>query len=197
MDFRSTSCVFLGYSHSHHRYRCYDPLTERLDVVRHVRFNEYSFPFVKPTLSPEPSSFTEPYYSSYPKSPTPSPQILDTDHTLPLHSPIHTYSRRTHTHPSTSAFESYTQPHTDSLPIPTPSTNTNSSPEPTTPDPNTSTTPVSNSKHTSTSRTHPPNLRQHPKPNPKYTASSFHTQTSNSNIEPTSFDIANASPQWR
>ncbi|GJV35757.1 retrovirus-related pol polyprotein from transposon TNT 1-94 [Tanacetum coccineum] len=35
MDFCSTPCVFLGYSPSHHGYRCLDISTERLYIARH------------------------------------------------------------------------------------------------------------------------------------------------------------------
>ncbi|GKC75299.1 gag/pol polyprotein [Tanacetum coccineum] len=35
MDSRSTPCVFLGYSPSHHGYRCLDISTERLYIARH------------------------------------------------------------------------------------------------------------------------------------------------------------------
>nr|GEX68483.1 hypothetical protein [Tanacetum cinerariifolium] len=64
MDFRSTPCVFLGYSPSHHGYRCLDISTERLYIARHVRFNEAQFPFdITKTTSPPPSK-TSPYYSS-------------------------------------------------------------------------------------------------------------------------------------
>ena len=55
MDFRSTPCVFLGYSPSHHGYRCLDISTERLYIARLVRFNEEKFPFNTPkTTSPPP-----------------------------------------------------------------------------------------------------------------------------------------------
>ncbi|GJV38730.1 putative RNA-directed DNA polymerase [Tanacetum coccineum] len=37
MDFHSTPCVFLGYSPSHHGYRCLDISTERLYIAQHVR----------------------------------------------------------------------------------------------------------------------------------------------------------------
>ncbi|KAJ0702566.1 putative RNA-directed DNA polymerase [Helianthus annuus] len=50
MDFRSTPCVFLGYSTSHHGYRCLDPTTDRIYVARHVRFVKSSFPF-EPTTT--------------------------------------------------------------------------------------------------------------------------------------------------
>ncbi|GJY73672.1 nucleotide-binding alpha-beta plait domain-containing protein [Tanacetum coccineum] len=54
MNFRSTPCVFLGYSPSHHGYHCLDISTECLYIARHVRFNEVQFPFdiPKPTSLP-------------------------------------------------------------------------------------------------------------------------------------------------
>ncbi|KAD4179956.1 hypothetical protein E3N88_28547 [Mikania micrantha] len=59
MDFRSTPCVFIGYSPIHHGYRCFDPKSERIYVARHVRFNEHFFPFHHlPPVTP--SSTTEP-----------------------------------------------------------------------------------------------------------------------------------------
>ncbi|CAA7051267.1 unnamed protein product [Microthlaspi erraticum] len=42
---RSTSCVFLGYSLTQSAYLCFDPLTNRLFVSRHVRFDEQTFPY--------------------------------------------------------------------------------------------------------------------------------------------------------
>ncbi|KAI3694504.1 hypothetical protein L1987_77470 [Smallanthus sonchifolius] len=68
MDFRSTPCIFLGYSTSHHGYRCFDPITERMYIARHVRFSETIFPF-KTTPEPIPSpSIPNPYVSTYPTS---------------------------------------------------------------------------------------------------------------------------------
>ncbi|GJR37134.1 zinc finger, CCHC-type containing protein [Tanacetum coccineum] len=75
MDFRSTPCVFLGYSPSHHGYRCLDIFTERLYIARHVRFNEAQFPFDIPKTTSPPPSKTSPCYSS--KSPY---VIPTTDH---------------------------------------------------------------------------------------------------------------------
>nr|XP_043631213.1 uncharacterized protein LOC122602692 isoform X1 [Erigeron canadensis] len=62
MDFRSTPSVFLGYSTSHHGYRCLELSTDRIYICRHVRFDELSFPF---TLAPHPptTSLSEPYVS--------------------------------------------------------------------------------------------------------------------------------------
>ncbi|GJS63973.1 retrovirus-related pol polyprotein from transposon TNT 1-94 [Tanacetum coccineum] len=78
MDFHSTSCVFLGYSPSHHGYRCLDISTERLYIARHVCFNEAQFPFDIPKTTSLPPSKTSPYYSSE------SPYIIPTtDHPSP------------------------------------------------------------------------------------------------------------------
>ncbi|GKB00615.1 putative RNA-directed DNA polymerase [Tanacetum coccineum] len=63
MDFCSTRCVFLGYSPSHHGYRCLDISTERLYIARHVRFNEAQFPFDIPNTTSSPLLKTSPYYS--------------------------------------------------------------------------------------------------------------------------------------
>ncbi|GJU15952.1 retrovirus-related pol polyprotein from transposon RE1 [Tanacetum coccineum] len=43
---RSISCVFIGYSPQHKGYRCLDPVTPRIFVTRHARFNEKVFPFI-------------------------------------------------------------------------------------------------------------------------------------------------------
>ncbi|KAD6118667.1 hypothetical protein E3N88_09938 [Mikania micrantha] len=70
MDFRSTSCVFLGYSTAHHGYRCFDPVTDRIYICRHVRFNESFFPFSsQPSAPTHVSSSDSPYVSSYPIPP--------------------------------------------------------------------------------------------------------------------------------
>jgi len=47
LDFRSSPCVFLGYSSSHLGYRCLDLESDRIYVSRHVRFHENVFPFAK------------------------------------------------------------------------------------------------------------------------------------------------------
>ncbi|GKC51385.1 putative RNA-directed DNA polymerase [Tanacetum coccineum] len=76
MDFRSTPCVFLGYSPSHHGYRCLDIFTERLYIARHFCFNEAQFPFDIPKTTSSPPSKTSPYYSSeslYSSNGQPSP----------------------------------------------------------------------------------------------------------------------------
>ncbi|GJV60882.1 retrovirus-related pol polyprotein from transposon TNT 1-94 [Tanacetum coccineum] len=97
MDFRSTSCVFLGYSPSHHGYRCLDISTERLYIARHVRFNEAQFPFDIPKTTSPPPSKTSPHYSS-----ELSYVIPTTDHPSPSspRSPISSSSSVSHLSPT-------------------------------------------------------------------------------------------------
>jgi histone deacetylase 1/2 len=47
LDFRSSPCVFLGYSNSHLGYRCLDLSSNRIYLARHVRFHETVFPLDK------------------------------------------------------------------------------------------------------------------------------------------------------
>ncbi|PKI78797.1 hypothetical protein CRG98_000864 [Punica granatum] len=69
LEFRSRPCVFLGYPPSQLGYRCFDPKSNRIFVVRTVVFDEQSFPF-RPTGSlvavQQVSNFSE---SSCPSSP--------------------------------------------------------------------------------------------------------------------------------
>ena len=44
MSFRSSPSVFLGYSSSHHGYRCVCLSTGRIYIAKHVEFYEHSFP---------------------------------------------------------------------------------------------------------------------------------------------------------
>ena len=53
---RSVECVFLGYSLQHKGYRCLDPMTNRVYISRHVRFNEEVFPFARRLKSSLPSN---------------------------------------------------------------------------------------------------------------------------------------------
>lgn len=50
MNFRSQPCVFLGYSHSHHGYRCLDTSTGKLYIALHVHFDETQFPFATKSI---------------------------------------------------------------------------------------------------------------------------------------------------
>ncbi|KAK2984661.1 hypothetical protein RJ640_006644 [Escallonia rubra] len=57
-NFRSTPCVFLGYSPNHHAYRCLDKATGRIYIARHVRFNEDFFPFSQSSPPPPAQSYS-------------------------------------------------------------------------------------------------------------------------------------------
>ncbi|GKC00551.1 retrovirus-related pol polyprotein from transposon TNT 1-94 [Tanacetum coccineum] len=180
MDFRSTPCVFLGYSPSHHGYRCLDISTERLYIARHVRFNEAQFPFDIPKTTSPPPSKTSPYYSSE------SPYVIPTtDHPSPSspRSPISSPSSVSHLSPTsqTSPESSNGQPSpvsTTSIPTPPP-------PTPPPPPP-----PIT--------RQRPANLHQNPKQRVPYNPSANHATVLPTTItEPTSFTVANNSPEWR
>lgn len=44
-SYRSTQCIFLGYSTSHKGYRCLEPSSNRVYVTPHVIFDEACFPY--------------------------------------------------------------------------------------------------------------------------------------------------------
>ncbi|KAJ0542271.1 putative RNA-directed DNA polymerase [Helianthus annuus] len=211
MDLRSTPCIFLGYSTSHHGYRCFDPESDRIYIARHVRFIEHVFPFSKQTSNTSPVPDPTPYVSAYPTpdlstttQPTPPPQSSPT-----LNSPPQ---------PPDSTPPSSNQP-TSTPPTPPPPPPPPSPPPPPPPaytysrkPTHSSTTsafdqystnqaaPIPPSSPTppppssTTTRTRPPNLRSNPKQTKPYNAS-FHTSTAES--EPTTFTVANADPNWR
>ncbi|XP_011012711.1 PREDICTED: uncharacterized protein LOC105116907 isoform X2 [Populus euphratica] len=45
LDFKSTRCVFLGYSTNHKGYICFEPWTHCFYISCHVKFNELQFPY--------------------------------------------------------------------------------------------------------------------------------------------------------
>ncbi|CAH1438446.1 unnamed protein product [Lactuca virosa] len=217
MDFRSLPCIFLGYSTSHHGYRCFDPLSERLYIARHVRFHEQLFPYQISPSSPPTSSF-DPYTSSYPNpvpdistpsntsptpptSPTPSPSNTSPPPPIsPTPSPFNTSpTPPTSPTPSPASSSSPISPHEPPLPpllytfARRPKTTTTSQPENTTSQLAHSTSQPDSSS--SLPRPRPSNLRPNPKPSQPYSPASYHTTTVPT--EPATFNVANKSPQWR
>ncbi|KAK1412849.1 hypothetical protein QVD17_34395 [Tagetes erecta] len=209
MDFRSIPCVFLGYSTSHHGYRCFDPHSDRIYIARHVRFNEHVFPFQpsQPISSPA-STAASPYYSSYPTNRPVPTASQPAQPNQPEHSPTATHISESPpidstsplpTFPSASAQTSSTS-HTSS----SAQSNSPSSPsahhDSSTQNTSTQSTPVysniPNPPSPPPPRTRPSNLRQNPKQPDRYNPSAYHTHTS-SDSEPASFTIANKDPHWR
>lgn len=41
---KSQKCIFLGYSSNYRGYRCYDPLSNKTIISRHIVFDEHTFP---------------------------------------------------------------------------------------------------------------------------------------------------------
>uniref|UniRef100_A0A2N9EJW8 Integrase catalytic domain-containing protein n=1 Tax=Fagus sylvatica TaxID=28930 RepID=A0A2N9EJW8_FAGSY len=67
---RSRLCCFLGYGISQKGFRCYDPISRRLRISRHVEFWEHQtfssrqhFPFISSSMTP---IFTDPSIDLYP-----------------------------------------------------------------------------------------------------------------------------------
>jgi histone deacetylase 1/2 len=56
LNFRSSPCVFLGYSSSHLGYRCLDSASQHIYVSRHVCFHENVFPFADSEQLARPSA---------------------------------------------------------------------------------------------------------------------------------------------
>ncbi|KAJ0522439.1 putative RNA-directed DNA polymerase [Helianthus annuus] len=214
MDLRSTPCIFLGYSTSHHGYRCFDPESDRIYIARHVRFIEHVFPFSKQTSNTSPIPDPTPYVSAYP-----TPDLSTTTQPTPL--PQSSPTLNSPPQPPDSTPPSSNQP-TSTPPTPPPPPPPPSPPPPPPPPPpaytysrkptRSSTTsafdqystnqaaPIPPSSPTppppssTTTRTRPPNLRSNPKQTKPYNAS-FHTSTAEP--EPTTFTVANADPNWR
>jgi len=76
LDFRSSPCVFLGYSSSHLGYRCFDLSSSHMYIAWHVKFHENTFPFVcseQTTALPSPSLQTALLTFTVFPTPMPSP----------------------------------------------------------------------------------------------------------------------------
>ncbi|KAJ0544914.1 putative RNA-directed DNA polymerase [Helianthus annuus] len=187
IDFRSTPCVFLGYSLSHHGYRCFDPLTERIYIARHVRFNEHIFPYA-PSPKPNPPPPSSPYVSIFPnpppgfpaEPPSSSPPTADSPSPIPSVRSAPTADTNTPSHTSSPTAES-----TSISSFSGPSSSSHSSVAPTVNQP-------------AATRSRPANLRQHPKQPDRYNPAAYTaTAPSSLPVEPTSFTIANKYPEWR
>jgi hypothetical protein len=48
LENRSKPCVFLGYPSNHRGYRCFDLVSRKVIISRHVIFDEQTFPFASP-----------------------------------------------------------------------------------------------------------------------------------------------------
>jgi hypothetical protein len=94
---RSRLCCFLGYGIEHKGYRCWDPISQRLRISRHVVFWEHTMfnSLSKFTTCSTPSFFTNPSLPLFPISPVDSPvsplalplavdPVTDQTHLLPL-----------------------------------------------------------------------------------------------------------------
>lgn len=87
MSFRSAPCIFLGYSPSHHGYRCFDRHTGRIYIARHVRFDEHTFPFSGSSILGPPPAVSTPAPWAVVQHNLPAPSLP----TIPLssQSPTH------------------------------------------------------------------------------------------------------------
>lgn len=189
ISFRSAPCVFLGYSPSYPGYRCLDTSTGRLYIVRHVQFDESTFPFS--------TSFTS---SHQPHPPISHPFFLAPTHVSRSPSPAIQPTHPTPTTPPDAVVVSplptplSTAPHTATSPHPSP---TSPAMSPPTPLHHTHglnlivdlrSSPVSIPR-----RTHPMLLR-----NMSTQANALLTTTVyTDSVEPTCFTSANKSPIWR
>ncbi|MFS7953765.1 putative RNA-directed DNA polymerase [Helianthus anomalus] len=200
IEFRSTPCVFLGYSLSHHGYRCFDPSTERIYTARHVQFNEHVFPY-QPSPNPNPSPTpTSPYISIFPNPPPGFPPEPNSTH---LSSP----SSPTHQQPSAHPIHSPPPPNSPALAQPPTDQNTISAPIPTAqntadPTPSTQTPTAQHATGPNPSTAHmprprPSNLRPNPKQPDRYNPAAYAATTSSKPVEPTNFTIANKYVEWR
>lgn len=82
LQFKSTECIFLGYSINHKGYKCLSP-TGKIIISRNVIFNESSFPFAKKltdatnTLSTKESQHNLPEYTSSSLIPSIIPTFIE------------------------------------------------------------------------------------------------------------------------
>ncbi|KAJ0581064.1 putative RNA-directed DNA polymerase [Helianthus annuus] len=203
MDFRSAPCVFLGYSPDHHGYRCFDPATERVYVARHVRFNEHILPF----RAPPPPATPPPAYTSIFPDPPPYTTPETTPESCPAAQTAHS-DHQTASTSSTAAFPAHSSPTATSSAHSDPTATSSAHSDPTetlqqhVPDQvhntQTNSIPTASQNITQPARPRPANLRPNPKRTDHYNPSAYFTTTfPGQPTEPTSFTVANKSPEWR
>ena len=93
LDFRSSPCVFFGYSSSYLSYQCLDIASHRIYISHHVCFHEHVFPFdnseqianVSTTTPTPPATVTLPNLLNHPPPPTSTSHLNSPQHSaLPL-----------------------------------------------------------------------------------------------------------------
>jgi hypothetical protein len=102
LDYRSKSCVFLGYCKDHHGYKCLHIPSGKIYLARHVVFNETSFPFKhsQTNQQPSPPSVVTPTSFTFPISLYPTP--TETNTTATSSPPTETNQSSPITNPHTS-----------------------------------------------------------------------------------------------
>jgi hypothetical protein len=75
---QSRLCCFLGYEIEHKGYRCWDPISQRLRISRHVVFWEHTMfnSLAKFTTCFTPSLFTNPSLPLFPHTTSPDPFVI-------------------------------------------------------------------------------------------------------------------------
>ena len=92
LDYRSTPCMFLGYSSSHLGYRYLDLSSNCIYISHHVQFHEQSFPFLDSAYNVASTRTTSlvilfshlPSLTTFPAPNSLAPQTFPTDPSVPL-----------------------------------------------------------------------------------------------------------------
>ncbi|KAK9060122.1 hypothetical protein SSX86_020826 [Deinandra increscens subsp. villosa] len=85
---RSLACIFMGYCSQYKGYKCLEPLSSRVYITRHARFNESMFPFsgenTTSKIALELTTFILDHEGSEPRPPVPSPVSTPSPTNTPL-----------------------------------------------------------------------------------------------------------------
>lgn len=65
----------MGYSPLHHWYRCFESITDRIYIIRHVRFNDEVFPFHSHLPSPSNPNTSPIYVFTFPTHVASTPEL--------------------------------------------------------------------------------------------------------------------------